>query len=424
MLAARLPRRRQLIVAAFAGVIAALAFAAPARADDDPAGPPMAQPTIDAGDLWRKLRHKDAGETDGSEAQQLRQRPFAVFAPSVTSKPTTGLTFGLSGSTAFVVGDPEDTRMSVASAGMRISMKKQVLGGFRFSVFSPGDRWFVQGDNRFQWTSLNVYAAGVSAAATGANLKYDWVRAYETVYRSVAPGLFVGGGVNVSAHRDVRPNTTAQTAFTQSEYLAYSTANGYSPDATTSSGLNASVLFDTRDNSINARRGWLADASYRTFFNGFLGGDSSWQQLSAEVRTYRKLTSDARHRLAFWALGDFVAAGSAPFLDLPMTAGDLFGRSARGYGEGRYRGPHLVYGETEYRGDLTASGLIGMVAFLNVTTVDSFDTANHLFRDFAPGAGLGLRVLLDKHSRTNLCADYGFGRQGSRGFYLSLQEAF
>jgi len=34
------------------------------------------------------------------------------------------------------------------------------------------------------------------------------------------------------------------------------------------------------------------------------------------------------------------------------------------------------------------------------------------------------RVLLDKHSRTNLCDDYGVGRDGSRGFYLAIQEAF
>jgi hypothetical protein len=44
----------------------------------------------------------------------------------------------------------------------------------------------------------------------------------------------------------------------------------------------------------------------------------------------------------------------------------------------------------------------------------------------ANGGGLeiGLRVLLDKHSRTNLCVDYGVGLDGSRGFYLALQEAF
>jgi hypothetical protein len=33
-------------------------------------------------------------------------------------------------------------------------------------------------------------------------------------------------------------------------------------------------------------------------------------------------------------------------------------------------------------------------------------------------------VLLNKKSRTNLCTDYGWGKQGSRGLYLAIQEAF
>jgi hypothetical protein len=33
-------------------------------------------------------------------------------------------------------------------------------------------------------------------------------------------------------------------------------------------------------------------------------------------------------------------------------------------------------------------------------------------------------VLLNKHSRTNLTADYGWGKEGSRGLYLGIQEAF
>ena len=78
----------------------------------------------------------------------------------------------------------------------------------------------------------------------------------------------------------------------------------------------------------------------------------------------------------------------------------------------------------EYRGALTKNGLLGFVAFLNTTTVDSQETGERLFDAFAPGAGLGLRVLLNKRSRTNLCTDYGWGKQGSRGFYLAIQEAF
>ena len=121
-------------------------------------------------------------------------------------------------------------------------------------------------------------------------------------------------------------------------------------------------------------------------------------------------------------MGDFVTGGTAPYLDLPATAGN--DRSARGYGEGRYRGEHLLYGEVEYRGALTTSGLFGFVAFLNTTTVDNRETGEKLFDSVAPGAGLGLRVLLNKRSRTNLCTDYGWGKQGSRGFYLGIQEAF
>ena len=63
---------------------------------------------------------------------------------------------------------------------------------------------------------------------------------------------------------------------------------------------------------------------------------------------------------------------------------------------------HLAYGEIEYRGTVTRNGLLGVVAFLNTTSVDNEDAGKKLFADFAPAAGFGLRVLLNKHSRTNL----------------------
>ena len=78
----------------------------------------------------------------------------------------------------------------------------------------------------------------------------------------------------------------------------------------------------------------------------------------------------------------------------------------------------------EYRGALTSSGLVGLVAFLNTTTVDNAEAGQKLFDSFAPGAGFGFRFLLNKRSRTNLCTDYGWGKDGSRGFYLAIQEAF
>jgi hypothetical protein len=383
------------------------------------AAPPLhiGSTDVDVGDLWRKVRHRD---TDDELAAGKR---FLVIAPTIGSKPTTGITAGVNSNMAFFDGDPAGTHISTLSGGFRVSQKQQVLSGVRFSIFTANDRWFLQGDNRFSWTSQNTYGLGADTLPTGGeNVKYDFFRVSETTYRRVRRGLFVGGGLTVNVHDDVRPGDGAAQGWNQSAYVAYTQAHGFSQVGQTSSGTNAGLLYDTRDNAINAYRGWYASASYRTFFNGFLGGDSAWQGLFLDVRTYRKLSHDGRHRIAFWAMSDLVTGGTAPYFDLPSTGSD--GRSARGYGEGRYRGEHLVYGEVEYRGALTPSGLVGFVAFANTTTVDSVDTGQKLFDSWAPGAGFGFRVLLNKRSRTNLATDYGWGKDGSRGFYLGIQEAF
>jgi hypothetical protein len=73
---------------------------------------------------------------------------------------------------------------------------------------------------------------------------------------------------------------------------------------------------------------------------------------------------------------------------------------------------------------LTRNGLLGAVAFANTTTVSSRQDNLSLFDAADPAAGFGLRVLLNKRSRTNLCTDYAWGKAGARAFYLSIQEAF
>jgi surface antigen Omp85-like protein len=388
----------------------------PARAQEKPV-----DPTTDIGDIWRDIRHGDAAAAE--EGPDNDRRRFLAVAPTIGSKPTTGFTGGLNGNMAFFRGDPQTTRISSLTGGFRVSQKKQVLSGFRLSMFTADDRWYLQSENRLQWTSLNTYGLGAAPLPTGEeNVKFNAVKFYETAYRSVAPGLFVGAGFNVSAHSNIRPGDGLLPEWDQSAYVAYNEHHGFSPNGQTSSGTMVGLLYDTRDNGINPHRGWLVSSIYRTFYKGFLGGDSSWQELSIDVRTYRKITPDGRHRLAVWGMSDLVTRGTAPYLDLPATGSD--GRSARGYGEGRYRGNHLAYGEVEYRGTVTSNGLLGVVVFANTTTINNSAGGQKLFATWAPAAGTGLRVLLNKRSRTNLAADYAWGKAGARGFYLGIQEAF
>lgn len=142
------------------------------------------------------------------------------------------------------------------------------------------------------------------------------------------------------------------------------------------------------------------------------------------MRTYQALAHGDRHTLAVWLFSDLVVGGVAPYFDLPGTGLDMYGRSARGYAEGQFRGEKLAYGEIEYRGTLTRNGLLGMVAFLNTTTVTNLADDERLFESFATAGGAGLRLLINKRSKTNLCFDVGFGKQGSKGVYLAIQEAF
>jgi len=59
-----------------------------------------------------------------------------------------------------------------------------------------------------------------------------------------------------------------------------------------------------------------------------------------------------------------------------------------------------------------------------VLALSNKETGEELFDAFAPGAGIGFRLRMNKHSKTNICFDLGWGNQGSSGFYVGIQEAF
>jgi outer membrane protein assembly factor BamA len=333
--------------------------------------------------------------------------------------------FGVAGNVAFYRGDPATTHISSAVASLTFSTKGQTALTDRFTMFARDDRWRLDGDHRFQWTSLETYGLGTSAdTRSGVVADFDFFRLHHTAYYRLRPGLFAGAGLYFDNHINVGPDEDAEAGWAESPYVQYSELHDLPLDAQTSAGTSVDLLWDTRNSFINADRGWLAKASYRALFDGFLGGDSSWEKLNLDVRTYARISGDGRHKLAFWVFGDLVVGGVAPYFDLPATGLDTYGRSARGYSEGQFRGEKLVYGEIEYRGTLMRNGLLGMVAFLNTTTVTNLHNDEHLFDSFATGGGAGLRLLINKRSNTNLCFDVGFGKQGSKGVYLAIQEAF
>jgi hypothetical protein len=381
-------------------------------------------PQKDIFDVLRELFHKPPNTTS-KEAALAPGKLMFDWTPYITGNSANGIGPGVGGSVAFFQGDPKTTQISSAVWSLSVTSKGKIFLSLQATTFSKNNGWHIEGDNRLNLTSENTYGLGTSTlSSAGVNTKFDFFRLYDAAYRQVFKGFYLGAGFLFDDHTRIKPAEAGDLAWPDSPFVTYSEENGFSPTSQVSAGVSANALFDTRDSSIYPTRGWYASGNYHFFFKGFLGGASTWQEFVGDLRTYARLGGSDRHILAFWLYGDFVTGGTAPYFDLPTTGMDTYGRTGRGYSQGRFRGQEMAYGEIEYRWTITRNGLLGMVAFLNTETLSNKQTGERLFGSLAPGGGVGLRLLANKFSRTNICADVGWGKDGSFGFYLNVQEGF
>jgi len=175
---------------------------------------------------------------------------------------------------------------------------------------------------------------------------------------------------------------------------------------------------------IQAYKGYYFSLNWQGGFK-FTGNDRRSNLYQIEWRSYHGLSKrNPSHLISFWLMGNFAEEGTLPYMILPATAYDQTGRSARGYTQGRFRGNNMAYGEVEYRFPISqCGGLFGGVLFANATTANNPFLSLSLFESIKPAYGFGLRVKMDKNSRTNLAVDLAFGHQ-SMGFYLAVSETF
>lgn len=188
-----------------------------------------------------------------------------------------------------------------------------------------------------------------------------------------------------------------------------------------SSGFTLNFQFDNRKNSVNPDGGSFASVQFRQNLT-LLGSDINWKSLLVDLRHYFKLPSPSGNVLAFWSYTNLTLQGQPPYFDMPGNGWDDYNTTGRGYVPGRYRGNNFVYAESEYRMVLTKNGLFRCVAFCNAQT--EYRKFSENSKRILPGGGLGLRIKINKYSNANLAIDYGFGVEGSRGFFFNLGEFF
>lgn len=370
-----------------------------------------------------------------------------LLIPIVGSNPATGFMLGIGGQYGFrMSGDA--TRFSMLSGSIQFTSKNQKIFLLKNNIYTKNNNIFFTGDWRYLIYSQPTYGLGTDAPKGGVldyqyslggaetsidslaqPLNYRFLRFYQSVSFRILKrheGFYLGLGYGLDHYSKIVDEklTLAPGDSLITSHYSYSQYYGFNAKEYYISTVNLNFIWDTRDNMINPYKGKFLMLTWsggpRLFGNK---NPSSFFHL--EWRSFHPLShKNPRHLIALWVMGDFTPEGKFPYMTLPATAYDQRSRSARGYTQGRFRGNNLVYGEAEYRFPLSScGGLWGGVVFVNATTANNPLQSLDLFESVRPGYGMGIRLMVDKATRTNLAIDFGFGDKTS-GFYLAATETF
>jgi hypothetical protein len=399
--------------------------------------------SLSEGDCVQKdLRDLFRGSKPPKKAQR---KSMLLVLPNISSNPANGLIMGVAGSTGFYLGPQESTRVSSIGFSAAYTTKNQFIAFAKSNIYSSEDRFFLQGDWRYFIYNAATWGLGTNAPDSieldnnfiwqgaetedindGFKMSYNFLKLHEILSYKVARHKYIGIGYHLDYFFNIEDNSLRfdTIPFQLTPHYLYSRLYDFNTSDYILSGISLNLVYDSRDNMINPYQGYFVNLNYR-YNPVLLGSSRNSSSLWLEFRTYVSLSKKVpRHLIAFWWFGNFQVTGHQPYLTLMALGEDQRARSGRGYIAGRFRGEDLVYGEVEYRFPISpCSKILGGVLFLNATSASNRSRNVGLLDSIRPGAGFGLRVMLNKNFRTNINIDFAFGRK-SQGLYFSGTETF
>lgn len=308
-----------------------------------------------------------------------------------------------------------DANTSTILTSFTYTVRNQIIVPLQTSIWTKSNKYNIIVDWRYlKFPSYTYGLGGYNSINDGYLIDYSALRLHQTVLRKLAKDMYAGVGYNMDYFYGIEELNPPAGRVT--DFQNYGLNN-----KEFASGFTFNFLYDTRANPINPERGSFVNVVYRPNLTVF-GNTATWRSLVVDLRKYFRFPRNSDNVLAFWNYEWLTVSGQAPYLMLPNTGGDPYSNTGRGYIQGRYRGSNMAYLEGEYRFRITNNGLLGGVVFANAQSFT--EQASNKFETVAPGYGAGLRVKLNKFSRTNVAIDYGFGAKGSSGLFVNLGEVF
>jgi hypothetical protein len=377
-----------------------------------------AGPTTDLPEFFSRATGLYVEPSPEDKVRLAQERFHWNIIPFILTNPLINFGGGVAAAGVFRVGD-ENTKLSKFTTDVLVTVNDQISIPVRTSIFFSENAWSLVGFLDVKWFPSPTYGIGGNTPSSAETIvDYGLLRLWQTAYRCLFDSLYAGAGAYFDRYYSVGNRGAPEGQPNPFTAYPYGTAGPYS-----NVGASVDLLFESRDNPVNAAKGYYASLTYRAFPT-WLGSTNSWQSLYANGRAYFGLP--APNVLALWAYGWF-SFGNTPYLDLPSIGSDPDARSGRGYIEGRHIGKALLYAEAEYRFHIWE--FLGGAVGLNVHSASQPEAPGQAqnaltFQYWYPAATIGLRALVNRPTRANGLIEFGIGLDGSRGFYLNINENF
>lgn len=332
----------------------------------------------------------------------------AIITPVVSYSPETNLGLGVGIKGLFKIrGSGDETRTSNLPLTLQYTLENKYLFFSGFEIFSPQERYMLTGNIRIQSFPSLYFGIGPDTPKSNEEaFNYSQILLQPLLLKNLFRRyLYFGGGLRYNRIAKVVPLPNGLL-----ENTSQSGALG-----STSSGLELAMIYDSRDNILNASKGMFISLTHG-FYGSSLGSSHSFELTQFEFRYFIQPLSKPTSILGFH-LRSLFSNGDTPLQEM----GQLGGKEImRGYFEGRYTDRHLIAAQVEWRQKLAHRW--GAVAFVGVGNVapslEEFDWGT-----VRTSFGVGLRYLIDDEENLNLRFDLGVGNEKINS-YFNIAESF
>lgn len=207
---------------------------------------------------------------------------YVSVAPVVEYTIATGFASGLTGNAAFKTDAKKQTNTSVILSAVKYTQKKQFLLPVQSSIFTTGNKYNFFGDWRYFNYLQDTYGlGGYTTEADKYTVTYQYLRFYEFAFKNIFKNLYGGLGYQLDYHWQIAESGVPPNRVT--DFGKYGFSNNSS-----SSGVAAALIFDSRENSIDPDGGSMFGKVQILQNLTIIGSNSNWSSvLVADLATNR-----------------------------------------------------------------------------------------------------------------------------------------